>query len=71
MAEIEDVPVAATGTAEDILDAALDLMERGIQRDGVKIALHGTVVSNQGPGFVQVNPPVDADHVPAGLSHLP
>ena len=36
---------------------------------GIEIALHGPVGPDQVPGGVQIDPPIDADHVAAGLGH--
>ena len=65
MAQIENMPIAAAGTAQDVFNAAFDLMERRIQRHRVEIPLPGSIMPDHGPGFVEMDSPVDADHIAA------
>ena len=71
MAQIEDMSVTAAGTTQNVFDASLDFMERGIQRDGVEVALDGAIIADHRPGLIEMDPPINADHVPTRLTHLP
>jgi len=46
-------------------------MQRSEKHERIQIALHGAVMPDHGPSFIQMDPPVEADDVPAGFAHLP
>ena len=60
---------AAGGAVEDVLHALADV--RGLrEQDGrIEVALHGDVVAHGRPARVQIDAPVEADHVAAGGAH--
>ena len=60
---------AAGGAAEDVERARLDPLPRPEQHGRVEVALDAAVVADLGPGAVELDPPVDADHVAAGRRH--
>src|SRR5579862_2139670 len=70
MPEIEDVPGATTRRAQNLFDSLVENFQRGEQRDGVEIALHGMSVAHSAPSFVERLTPVKADHIGAGRSHI-
>src|SRR5262249_42427922 len=67
--EVEDVTGTTGGLTEDGGRARPDGRDRGEQRQRVEVALHGHVVADARPGGVEVDPPVDPDHVAAGGAH--
>ena len=70
MAQIKDMSRASTGSTKNIFDAPFDFMQRGKQREGIEISLHGHVMSHCCPGLIEMNAPVNADDIPARFSHL-
>jgi hypothetical protein len=67
--QVEDVPGTAAGLDEYLAHACAKQIFAGKERDGIKIALHGDPVAEGGPALVQGHPPIEADHVSAGLAH--
>ena len=66
VAEVEDVTRPAAGPAQHVGGVPLDLVGRPEQHGGVEVALHGDAVAELAPGAVEVDAPVEADHVAAG-----
>src|SRR6185437_10697024 len=54
----------------NIFHTAFDFMERCKQDERIEVALHGAIMSDHGPGLIQVNPPVDPDDIATCLAHL-
>ena len=71
MTEIENVARPPAGPPQNIFDAPLNFMERGKQVKRIEIPLHGTIMAHHGPGLIKMDAPIDADHIAAGLAHLP
>src|SRR5260370_31015208 len=67
--EVEDVAGPPAGGLDDPASAVLDHGPGPEQQGGVEIALDAAVVSDHAPGLPQVDPPVDADHLAAGVAH--
>src|ERR1700722_14887496 len=65
--QIEDVPGAAAGLGEYLTHAFAEQIFTGKKSDGVEVALHGNRVAEGGPALVQGHPPIESDHVGAGL----
>ncbi len=70
MAEIENVPGAPAGAAKDVLGSGEQAIGWSEQERRVEIALDAPVVAHDRPGLVERDPPVDTDHVAAGLAHV-
>src|SRR6267378_71459 len=68
--EIEDVAGTPTGAGEDIADLARALRGGREQRRGLEITLDRAIPPDAGPGGVQRNPPIDADHVAARCGEI-
>src|SRR5260370_35885371 len=66
--EVEDVAGPPAGGLDDPASAVLDQGPGPEQQGGVQIALDAAVVSDHAPGLPQVDPPVEADHVAAGVA---
>src|SRR5260370_35929041 len=66
--EVEDVAGPPAGGLDDPASAVLDHGPGPEQQGGVEIALDAAVVSDHAPGLPQVDPPVEADHVAAGVA---
>ena len=66
VAEIENMSGTAAGAAQDFRHSAFDFFRRGEQRDRVEVALHGDIVADGGPAFVEIDTPVEADDIAAG-----
>ena len=54
---------------EDVARRRLDPLPRPEQHGRVEVALHAAVVADLRPAAVERDPPVEADHVAAGLGH--
>ncbi len=67
--QVEDMSGATAGPLQHICGPAFDLGEGGEQRYRVQVALDGDVVAQPAPGIVQVDAPIDADYIAAGLLH--
>src|SRR5262249_39271968 len=63
VAQVEDVARASGGLAEDGGGAGSDLGHGGEEGGGVEVPLHRDLVPEAVPGDVEVDAPVDADHV--------
>ena len=63
MPEIENVSGSPSGPAKNIRHAALDFVHRTKQGDRIEVPLYGAVVSHHGPGLIDRDTPIDADHV--------
>src|SRR2546422_6602809 len=71
VAEIEDVARTSTGAGEDVMDLTGALRGGREQCRRVEIALDRAIPApDAGPGSVQRNAPVDADHVAAGCCEI-
>ncbi len=70
MAEIENMAGPAGGAAENLCHATFDVFRRREQRDRIEVALHGDVVTDSGPAFVEIDAPVETDHVAAGGANM-
>ena len=69
MAEVEDVAGAVFGAAQHVADAVADGLPGREEEDGVEVALHALVVTDALPGVVEVDAPVEAHDVAAGVAH--
>ena len=69
MPQIEDVPGPAAGLGEYLTHAFAEQIFSGKKSDGVEVALHRNRVAEGGPALVQGHPPIETDHVGAGLAH--
>ena len=67
MTDVEDVAGTPGGAVEDGLGAALDGGPIAVQRHRVEVALYRDVVPVLRPSVIQVDAPVKAQHVSAGL----
>ena len=68
VAEIEDVAGPALGPAQHVVDPREQPLAGGEEQRGVEVALHRHPVSEPSPALVEGRPPVEADHVAAGLA---
>jgi hypothetical protein len=68
MAQVEDVSTAPRRLSEDLSHLALDLGRWCEEDDRVEVTLDGDVRSEAVRGQPQVDPPVQSDHVPAGIA---
>ena len=69
VAEIEDVAGASGGAAENVFGARLQFLPVGEEQNRIEIALHGALVIEASPAFVERDAPVEADDVRSGLFH--
>ena len=69
MAEVEDVTGTAPRAVEDVLHARADIRRLREKHGGVEVPLHRDVVADGGPARVEVNAPVEPDHVAARRAH--
>src|SRR5690349_7228363 len=69
MPEVEVVSRALAGPRDHPTRTVLEHRPGPQQPRGIEVSLDAAVVSDQPPGLAQVHPPVDADHVAAGLAH--
>src|SRR3954447_26260802 len=70
VSEIYDVTWAGPRTLKQLLHLAAEFRERGEQRRGIQITLHGGAVADLHPGLVDVHAPVYSDNVAAGRMEL-
>src|SRR5712691_3524797 len=68
--EIEDVPRPAARAVEHLPDLATEDIARREQSSGIEVPLDSLAALKPGPGDVEGNAPVDADHVPAGRGEV-
>src|SRR5438128_10461377 len=68
--EVEDVTRPTARPAEHVERRGLDALPRAEQDGGVEIALDAALGADLVPAAVELDPPVEADHVAAGGSHL-
>src|SRR5262245_30148104 len=59
VAEVKDMAGTPCGTAQNVGHAAFDFFRRREQRDGIEIALHGNIVADRRPAFVEIDPPIE------------
>ena len=59
----------AAGAIEDRADPDPEVLGAGEEGRGIQVPLHGHVGPEAGPGFVEIDPPVEADHVAARALH--
>ena len=67
--EIKDVTRSAVRAAQNIMHARFEFRVRREERDGVKIPLHGDIISEQSPAIVKWDAPVESDHVTTRAFH--
>src|SRR6266513_1441141 len=65
VAEVEDVTGPPTGPREDLPNLPRALGGRRQERDGLEVALDGTL-ADAGPGGIERHSPIDTDDVAAG-----
>src|SRR5512138_3505331 len=70
VAKIENVSIAAGRPTEDIFHSAFNLMEWSIQGDRIQVPLHGAIVTDHSPRLIQMNAPIDSDHIASCFPHL-
>ena len=56
---------------EHLAGRTADFGRGGQEHDGIQVPLDRPVMADLPPGFVQADPPVDADYVAAGLATTP
>src|SRR3954470_17761446 len=71
VAEVEEVPGAARGSGEHVERRRLDPLPGAEEDGGIEIPLHAALEADLVPAAVEVDPPVEADHVAAGGGHVP
>ena len=70
VAEVEDVARAPANRLEDPQGGRLDPLPRAEQQRRLEVPLHAAFGADELPGAIDRDPPIDADHVAAGLGHL-
>ena len=70
MAQIEDVPRTGTGAAQQVMNARAQLRQRRKQYRRIEVALDRRTVADLAPCLVNVDAPIDAQHVAAGRVQL-
>src|SRR4029077_12100810 len=68
VAEVEDVPRAAAGSAQDVARALAHEPGRTEQQGRLEVALNAAVMADARPRLVQVDAPVQRDYVGASAS---
>src|SRR5579864_3148819 len=63
VAEVEDVSRPSPRTAQDPVRVLFDQRDRAEQNGRVEVALNGHLVAEPVPSLVQVDAPVEADHL--------
>ena len=66
--QIEDMPGASFGRQQHIIGPAADGGQVGIQGDGVEVPLHTAGGADGGPAGLEVDPPVETNHIAAGIA---
>ena len=69
VAEVEDVPGVAAVAPQHVADLVGDDRPRRAEHRRVEVALQRRGRPDPAPGLVERDPPVDADHVGAGVAH--
>ena len=64
-------PGRPSARGQHVAGGRLDVLPRPEQRGGIEVSLHAAVVPDLLPAAVERDAPVEADHVPSGLGHLP
>src|SRR5260370_28051826 len=70
VSEVEDVAGARAGALQQIGDGQLELGQWREEDGGIEVALDRRAVADVHPGLVDVDPPIDAEHVAAGGMQL-
>src|SRR5260370_25736951 len=70
VSEVEDVAGARAGALQQIGDVQLELGQWREEDGGIEVALDRRAVADVHPGLVDVDSPVDAEHVAAGGMQL-
>src|SRR5258707_15531223 len=68
VAQIENVAQRAGGL-EDVVDARFELRLRKKERGGIQVALHANFRTEQPARLVDLDPPVQSEHIGSGPLH--
>src|SRR6185312_9307738 len=69
MSKVKDVPRAISGTTQDILHTLLNRRPGGKQHRRIKISLNAPIIADTSPCLIQLNTPIDANHITTSRSH--
>ncbi len=65
--EIKDMARSSVRLGQNALHAAANFRPIGKQHGGIEIALYAPVVADRPPSDIEIDSPVDADHLSARL----